>query len=576
MLPDLNQIACTAQKKYTEEFSSGEFMLSDDFKEAYGAYMRRSRQNIEFTLHTAIITTAGNLRMYIPNQWFKAAAYTVNFVKELYRYKALTELVLNPLYPVTQSKKDYIKKLKESDSQSDSDEYRTRVESHIKQVRNNPADVKSKNFIKEICGSDTESLSDEKWSCVVDRLVNFACNYEWWFGSKTIDRGDYYVSPVLSMLKVVNVSQAYIAEISNQFASENTLTITVEKMVEENIAETSGFISPPVKLQDDNRETGGINLIVYGAPGTGKSRYLEDTFGKPPLSKRIVFHPEYSYFDFVGAYKPIPVYKNSDDTFHNIDGSETTSGEPYIDYRFVPGPFIQALAEAWLDPSHMHTLIIEEINRANAASVFGEVFQLLDRDINGYSEYSFTPSEDLYRYLLSINGMQSYISSGIKIPSNLNIVATMNSADQGVKPIDSAFKRRWGFHYIKIEFNGDFHETAIIRYAGQDVYWGRLIQLINTKLSNRLHLDEDKLIGPYFIKPDELGRKQALDKLLLYLWDDVLRHNREIFFKSSINTFSELSGKFESEDVFDIMLASSSGDMLIEEDLTVQEDGDEE
>jgi len=133
----------------------------------------------------------------------------------------------------------------------------------------------------------------------------------------------------------------------------------------------------------------------------------------------------------------------------------------------------------------------------------------------------------------------------------------MNSADQGVKPMDSAFKRRWDFRYIKIEISNVAHETAIIRYADLDIEWGRLVTLINKKLSDRpFFLDEDKLIGPYFIKPDELGRKQALDKLLLYLWDDVLRHshNRESFFKSDINSFSKLSDKFETEDVLNILV----------------------
>ncbi len=272
------------------------------------------------------------------------------------------------------------------------------------------------------------------------------------------------------------------------------------------------------------------------------------------MSRRVVFHPEYSYFDFVGTYKPVPVYKKSPELFSNVDGSTTAVGEPFIDYRFVPGPFIDALVQAWLDPDNMYTLIIEEINRANAAAVFGEVFQLLDRDVNGCSEYSYTPSEDVYRYLLSIPSMDVYVLSGIRIPSNLNIVATMNSADQGVKPVDSAFKRRWGFHYIKINFDGDFHETAILKYASRDVYWGRLVRLINKKLRSRpLYLDEDKLIGPYFIKPDELGKKHAIDKLLLYLWDDVLRHSRDAFFDSNINTFSELRERFEEQDVFAVM-----------------------
>ncbi|MBM7615609.1 AAA family ATPase [Alkaliphilus hydrothermalis] len=123
----------------------------------------------------------------------------------------------------------------------------------------------------------------------------------------------------------------------------------------------------------------------------------------------------------------------------------------------------------------MHTLLIEEINRADAASVFGVVFQLLDRDAEGYSEYTFEPSEDLYAYLFSIEGIKNYIKNGIKLPSNLNIVATMNSADQGVRPMDSAFKRRWNFKYVRIDIKGTVCEKAKLTYGGRTVYWAGLL-----------------------------------------------------------------------------------------------------
>ena len=209
----------------------------------------------------------------------------------------------------------------------------------------------------------------------------------------------------------------------------------------------------------------------------------------------------------------------------------------------------------------MHTLIIEEINRANTAAVFGEVFQLLDRDIGGCSEYGIEPGYDLKQYLTSINGMDTYIRDGLRIPSNMNIVATMNSADQGVMPMDSAFKRRWSFVYTRIAIEGAIHENARFRYAGRETTWGGFLRAVNTKLV-ALGLDEDRLIGPYFIKPEEIGNRLATDKLLLYLWDDVLRHRRASFFNNQVKTFADLSVGFSVTDVFDLFADPDTAAML--------------
>ena len=154
--------------------------------------------------------------------------------------------------------------------------------------------------------------------------------------------------------------------------------------------------------------------------------------------------------------------------------------------------------------------------------------------------------------MLSIDGFGQYLEDGLRIPSNMNIVATMNSADQGVMPMDSAFKRRWSFHYVKIAIEGAVHENAVLRYSDREVYWGNLVRAINYKLVT-LGFEEDRLIGPYFIKPQEIGNRRATDKLLLYLWDDVLRHNHDSFFNSNVKTFVDLSEKFSTSDVFDLL-----------------------
>ena len=380
-------------------------------------------------------------------------------------------------------------------------------------------------------------------------------DYSWWLGGKGIERSnDYYVSPALSVLNLVNASQEFVAKLVFAYATEPSLykeLSGISKKAEQIFTAKTFDLKSYQDIKDIPRREGGKNLIVYGAPGTGKSRMLEDEFGRAPLTRRVVFHPEDSYFDFIGTYKPVPVYDHDDKELFTVDGRKMKSGTPYIDYQFVPGPFTQVLVEAWLDPANMHTLLIEELNRSNAASVFGEVFQLLDRNSGGSSEYLFEPPQELREYLNHV-GIEPFIRDGVGLPSNMNIVATMNSADQGVNIIDSAFKRRWNFKYLRIDIDNAVHKDAEIRYAGQNITWGIFITAVNEKLKY-LRVNEDRLIGPYFIKPSELHNKSAIDKLLLYLWDDVLRHKRaQGAFAKAITGFSDLVDGFEASDVLAI------------------------
>lgn len=530
MLQNLHEIAISSRQRYRDEFTASEIVLSDTFKNAFGESVRRDGQSVDFTAHTAIVTTSGNLKMYIPNQWFCAAAYTVPFIQEFLQYKNLLwDKIMADLYTTSQERKDTVRKLKDGNDQT---------------FKNS--------FQSSMTGKLASYVPTDELEETADFLMKFVSDYDWWYGNKTIDRSDCYVSPVLSLLGVVNVSQGYIADISYKFATQPRLAAVALDMIDTIHIDSQDDVTALHPVQEDlQRLTGGINEIIYGAPGTGKSKMLDDTYVHNTRSSRVVFHPEYTFFDFVGTYKPVPVYKTTDTELHTLGGDCLAAGEPYIDYRYIPGPFINTLVNAWLDPNHMHSLIIEEINRANTAAVFGEIFQLLDRDVNGTSEYGIDPSYDLKQYLLSIPDMKAYIANGLRIPSNMNIVATMNSADQGVMPMDSAFKRRWSFRYVRIAIEGAVHEYAPLRYANQEVSWGNLVRAINHKLIS-LGFEEDRLIGPYFIKPEEIGNKRATDKLLLYLWDDVLRHNRSSFFNSNIGTFADLSDKFISKDVFNL------------------------
>jgi len=293
----------------------------------------------------------------------------------------------------------------------------------------------------------------------------------------------------------------------------------------------------------------GINLIVYGAPGTGKSDKVNKEYGNRRNSVRVTFHPEYTYHDFVGSYRPEPLYKrNHEQQFFNEQNELFDKGEPYINYRFVPGPFTLILEAALYSLSsenpETYTLIIEEINRSNTPAVFGDLFQLLDRETNGESTYGVTNLEVL-NYLKS-RGVINTNQNEIKLPINLNLVATMNSADQGVFVMDSAFKRRWIFEYLPIIPEKAEHKDELVSYNRQKIKWADFVIECNDLLANN-RISEDRHIGPYFLKPGEpSNEKKFSSKLLMYLWDDVGRVIHSKLFKEEIRTFSDLVKLYEN------------------------------
>lgn len=294
----------------------------------------------------------------------------------------------------------------------------------------------------------------------------------------------------------------------------------------------------------DNSHISGIeskfprNRIVFGAPGTGKSFTLNkekaDLLKNGGEYERVTFHPDYSYASFVGTYKPVPC----------VD----SDGKDAITYKYVPGPFmrtyIKALKNMKTDNPLPYLLIIEEINRANVAAVFGEVFQLLDRDEDFVSEYPVRASEDIKKYLAEELGGCAEDYAEIKIPDNMFIWATMNSADQGVFPMDTAFKRRWNFDYISINHNENDIKGNFVN-LGSGIYrraieWNELRKAINEALSS-YKINEDKLLGPYFLSrnivvPSE-GNEIDEDvfvsafksKVLMYLFDDAAKQKDPLF-----------------------------------------------
>lgn len=190
----------------------------------------------------------------------------------------------------------------------------------------------------------------------------------------------------------------------------------------------------------------------------------------------------------------------------------------------------------------MHTFIIEELNRANTAAVFGDIFQLLDRDDDGWSEYHID-NADISKHL---NDELDFVLDNIKIPSNLNIFATMNSSDQGVYTLDSAFKRRWEFEYMPISFKSVSLSQETINYNKKRITWENFATTLNNHLLS-INISEDKLIGPYFLRKSELNNSNKIsNKLLIYLWDDVVKYNRDELFNKMFNSFSSVTTAFNS------------------------------
>ena len=298
---------------------------------------------------------------------------------------------------------------------------------------------------------------------------------------------------------------------------------------------------PEQSLSEELKKYLHQNVIFYGVPGCGKSHFIDDLLSEKKeivvggrieikkqkmderYYKRILFHPEYSYSDFVGQVMP------------TVGGKEP--------YKFEAGPFVEILADALADADHQYILIIEEINRGNAPAIFGDLFQLLDRKSDGESEYV------IYNKAILNSKQFNELTpkpASVKIPSNLTILATMNTCDQNVFTLDTAFKRRWRMCRIKNNFD-EFQYTAKVDKLPFN--WPDFAKAANDDILDNCNdgtAAEDKLLGAFFVKEDDVKDVQRFaEKVLMYLWNDVVNYDRSRLFNvNSYKTLDQAIGGF--------------------------------
>lgn len=335
--------------------------------------------------------------------------------------------------------------------------------------------------------------------------------------------------------KVPDIIKA--AGLNDSYSAELYKGINIYRCLDKNlygISISDGYDQNQKRISVENRKTGAENIILYGVPGAGKSHEIKTHYcADDKYMERVVFHPDYMYSDFVGQILP------------RVESDAL--GNDKLKYIFTPGPFTKMLQKAENDPEHYYYLIIEELNRGNAPAIFGEIFQLLDRkDEDGFpatevgeSEYGIT-NYDIAREVYKDEKHQ------VRIPSNMYILATMNTADQNIFTLDTAFQRRWNMKQIENRFDRSEHSNDLI--AGTEVNWGAFATVINDMVTH-INLDvassEDKRLGTYFVKKHELEVDRFPEKVLKYLWDDAFKLDKTAVFNESCKSLDEVIAAYE-------------------------------
>ena len=365
---------------------------------------------------------------------------------------------------------------------------------------------------------------------------------------------DYYRKNPNKKAEDARVELKELSDIDKYEYGYNATLTAMAKMVLDPKNELVRKGNPAESSRAENHllKTTGLQQIYYGAPGTGKSKTIKDlTFGESVI--RTTFHPDSDYASFVGTYKPITEEVDLRDCYGKKvidDDTKEVVKEERIAYKFIPQAFLEAYVKAWkkLGSSKKQFLIIEEINRGNCAQIFGDLFQLLDRNEYGFSDYPIVADKDMQKYLEKefagweitnkdeINqlygeaNMVNLIMKGerLVLPSNLYIWATMNTSDQSLFPIDSAFKRRWDWKYVPIREGRDKETNAPLNWyintGDKQYYWWSFISKVN-ELIGSLTNSEDKKLGYFFCKAKdgEIDADLFVSKVIFYLWNDVFK-----------------------------------------------------
>lgn len=307
------------------------------------------------------------------------------------------------------------------------------------------------------------------------------------------------------------------------------------------IASSDQFLFIPEDLEKIEEKPETLiprQIIYYGAPGTGKSHSVKretEEWEKKGRVVRTTFHPDSDYSTFVGAYKPTTESVQRYDIYNK---PITKDGQPVMEqvitYEFVAQAFLHAYINAWKNREEPEFLIIEEINRGNCAQIFGDLFQLLDRGDDGYSEYSVRADKDLQKHLTNAFAdvvLDDYpkVKSGevLILPKNLYLRATMNTSDQSLFPIDSAFKRRWDWKYIPIAKGKDNDGVELdweIAIDSEKYDWWTFIETVNKHIFGTTN-SEDKQLGFFFCKAKDniIDAETFVGKVIFYLWNDVFK-----------------------------------------------------
>ena len=489
-------------------------VLPNEFKAKFNAFGDYKIEH--YNLYTLQVSSKKSL-LVIPNQWVYIAACCCQYYVELIKYKDKLDALgfTSDMYEACHPSKD---------NSSIPEDQKTK----------DACKEKAEHFLNSYNGADKELL------------VNFLWNYESWGGGKNIKRSnDFTDSPVLNIANTINASSSLIGSIVKGLANQDCLNLLLES------TEWKSFSVPQKRFDLSDKKT--LQQIFYGAPGTGKSHAINElTTGKDVI--RTTFHPDTDYSTFVGAYKPttksVPVTTVIGTEAVPVKGKDGKEmKEDKIVYEFVSQAFMQAYVEAWKkyctvqegeEPVDEY-LVIEEINRGNCAQIFGDLFQLLDRGDEGFSEYPIKADSDMKKQLkkefagleikdkVSINDLfkgkdivaQVLEGEVLLLPNNLYIWATMNTSDQSLFPIDSAFKRRWDWYYVPIS-NAEKNWTIEVNGAKYD--WWNFLQAINDRVYDATY-SEDKKLGYFFCKADDgiISSSKFVSKVIFYLWNDVFK-----------------------------------------------------